>query len=72
MDEGNVFIKQSMEANPVNRAQVFKSAGDHFAGRGMVREAAEQYRKALEIRPYDRFVQERLRALGATANPPAP
>ena len=70
MDEGNAFIRESMQANPVNRAMVFKSAGDHFAGRGMVREAAEQYRKALEIRPYDRYVQEKLRALGASANSP--
>jgi tetratricopeptide (TPR) repeat protein len=72
MDEGNVYIKASIEANPLNRAMVFRSAGDHFAGRGMAREAAEQYRKALEIRPYDRYVQEKLRTLGAAAIPPAP
>ena len=69
--EGSVLIRRAFEVNPMYRTAVFDRAGDYYAKRGLAREAAEQYRKALAIEPYNRTIQGKLSALGEGANAPS-
>jgi len=71
VDEGKEYIARGFKVAPSSRANVFDATGDYYASLGMAREAAEQYRKALEIEPYKELLREKLRALGDAANAPA-
>jgi len=67
--EGNEYISRSFSAAPAFRGDLFESTGDYYAGIGLKREAAEQYRKALALSP-KRQVQAKLLALGDLSNAP--
>ena len=69
--EGSELITRSFNAAPGFRADLFESTGDYYAGIGLKREAAEQYRKSLAIAP-KRHVQKKLQDLGDLANAPVP
>jgi Flp pilus assembly protein TadD len=69
--EGNEMISRAFQINPMFRTAVFDRAGDYYARRGMAPEAAEQYRKALAIEPFNLAIQGKLRALGPGADTPA-
>jgi tetratricopeptide (TPR) repeat protein len=71
VEEGKRYIALAFQVAPNSRATVFDATGDYYARLGMKREAAEQYRKALEIEPYKELLREKLRALGEAASAPA-
>ena len=71
VEEGREYIARAFKVAPASRASVFDATGDYYASLGKVREAAEQYRKALEIEPFKELLREKLRALGDAAQAPA-
>jgi tetratricopeptide (TPR) repeat protein len=62
--EGQALIAWAYKVNPDYRSRTLVRSGDYYAARGMKPEAAEQYRKALAISPWDQRLQEKLGDLG--------
>lgn len=63
-DEGRELVARALKLSPDFRAAAFEGNGDYLAGLGRAREAQAEYRKAQELAPGKRSIQDKLRALG--------
>jgi len=69
--EGSEYLARSYRIAPNYRAVILEASGDYYSEQGQARAAAEQYRKALAIVPFNRLIRKKLDALGDLANAPA-
>jgi tetratricopeptide (TPR) repeat protein len=68
--EGNEYIARAYRIAPNYRAVILDASGDYYAEQGMARAAADQYRRALEIVPFNRLIRRKLEALGTLPDAP--
>ncbi len=69
--EGSEYLARAYRVAPTYRAVVYDASGDYYVEQGNPEAAAEQYRKALAIVPYNSRIRAKLDALGNLASAPA-
>jgi tetratricopeptide (TPR) repeat protein len=69
-EEGSEYIARAYRLAPTYRAVILDASGDYYVEQGLARAAAEQYRKALAIVPFNRLIRKKLDALGDLAGTP--